>query len=169
MNLLGSFLLTATAVAPVLIAYAIVALIEQDILSCIVIISITIVLVILCFILLRLIRNKQAPFSLSITAVDSADRESLGLMVLYLMPLIGFRFSELDWRMLAPAIVLFLSLVVTGTSYHFNPLFNCLGWHFYKVDTKENVKYLLITKKRLRNVNSPISVVELSKYTLMEK
>ena len=77
MNLLGSFLLTATAVAPVLIAYAIVALIEQDILSCIVIISITIVLVILCFILLRLIRNKQAPFSLSITAVDSADRESL--------------------------------------------------------------------------------------------
>ena len=87
-------------------------------------------------------------------------------MVLYLMPLIRF---ELDWRILAPAIVLFLSLVVTGTSYHFNPLLNCLGWHFYKVDTKENVKYLLITKKRLRNVNSPITVVELAKYTLMEK
>lgn len=166
MNLLGSSLLTATAVAPVLIAYAIVALIEQDILMCVAFVSIIIVLVILCLVLLKVIRNKQATSSLSITAVDSADRESLGLMVLYLMPLIRF---ELDWRILAPAIVLFLSLVVTGTSYHFNPLLNCLGWHFYKVDTKENVKYLLITKKRLRNVNSPITVVELAKYTLMEK
>ena len=169
MNLLGSSLLTATAVAPVLIAYAIVALIEQNLFWCIAIISIFFVLVILCFTLLRLIQTKQAPFSLSITAVDSADRESLGLMVLYLMPLTRFPFSEMDWRILAPSIVLFLSLVVTGTSYHFNPLFNCLGWHFYKVDTKEHVKYLLITKRRLRNVDSPITVVELAKYTLMEK
>lgn len=168
MNLLGHSLLTATAVAPVVLVYAIIALIDKDLVLAIALFVTCVILVGSCLGLLIYIRAKTTQSTILITAIDSADRESLGIMLLYLMPFIRLSPSDLTWELLVPSIVLFLSLVASGTGFYFNPLLNFFGWHFYKVDTPEHIKHVLITKNRFRNVKRSITVSELAKYTLVE-
>ena len=43
-----------------------------------------------------------------------------------------------------------------------------MGWHFYKVGTKEGVTYLLITKKLLCNNKEPIIIGTLTEYVLID-
>lgn len=168
MNLLGNLLLTSTAVAPVALVYAIVSLIENNLLLAFILVLICAILVILCLRLFKHISSRVPVSTLSITGIDSADKESLGIMVLYLVPFMRLSPSDFEWTLLIPAVALFVALVATGTSYHFNPLLNFFGWHFYKIDTKEGIKYLFITKKRSCNVQRPITVGELAKYTLID-
>lgn len=168
MNLLGNFLLTSTAVAPVVLVYAIISLFENDLLLAFVLVGICAILVTLCLVLLKHISSHVPTSSLSITGIDSADKESLGIMVLYLVPFMRLSPSDFSWTLLIPVVALFVALVATGTSYHFNPLLNFFGWHFYKIDTKEGLKYLFITKKRPCNVRRPITVGELTKHTLID-
>jgi hypothetical protein len=43
-----------------------------------------------------------------------------------------------------------------------------MGWHFYKVGTKEGVTYVLITKKHLRNATETIEVGQLTEYIVLD-
>lgn len=168
MNLLGNFLLTSTAVAPVALVYAIVSIIENELWLALVLFLICVILVVWCLWLFNHIKSRVSVSTLSIRGVESADKESLGIMLLYLVPFMRLSPSDFGWALLIPAIALFVALVATGTSYHFNPLLNILGWHFYKVDTEEGIKYLLITRNHFRNVHRSVTVGELTKYTLID-
>ena len=48
------------------------------------------------------------------------------------------------------------------------PLLGLMGWHFYKVGTKEGVTYVLITKRQLRSASEVISVGQLTEYIVIE-
>ncbi len=120
------------------------------------------------FLLLAYLRRRLEKISFSFSSVETADRESVGMLVLYLLPLLETSFSNLGILMLIPAVVIFLALALTGYNIHFNPLFNLLGWHFYKVGTQEGVTYVLITKKRITNVAEGVTVGQLTAYTLVD-
>jgi hypothetical protein len=109
---------------------------------------------------------ERIPFS-TITA-EAADRENIGFLLLYLLPLFTSSFSALNWQVWIPAIAIFAAVVGTGYSYHFNPLLGLMGWHFYKVGTKEGVTYVLITKKHLRNATTTIEVGQLTEYIVLD-
>jgi hypothetical protein len=59
-------------------------------------------------------------------------------------------------------------VVMSGNNYHFNPLLNIFGWHFYKVNTPDNVMRVLVTRRSIRNVVGDVTVVQLSDYMIME-
>lgn len=92
-------------------------------------------------------------FSFQPESVEAADRENIAFMLLYLSPLFTSQFGQLNMTLLIPTIMIFALLTATGYNYHFNPLLGLVGWHFYKVSSKEGVTYVLITKKQLRNTN----------------
>ena len=106
------------------------------------------------------------PFSFS--SVEVADKESLGLLVIYLVPLLRTSFSDLEYLVLVPAVAIFLALALTGHNYHFNPLLKLFGWNFYKVGTPEGVTYVLITRKTLRRGVGNFTVSQLTDYTLID-
>ena len=84
------------------------------------------------------------------------------------MPLFTGRFGALDWTIWVPTIIIFGVITATGYNYHFNPLLGLLGWHFYKVESTEGVKYVLITKKQLRTAADSIKVGQLTEYILLD-
>ena len=89
-------------------------------------------------------------------------------MLLYVMPLFTSQFKSLDWMFWVPTILIFAVITATGYNYHFNPMLGLLGWHFYKVDSAEGVKFVLITKKQLKTAATPLIVGELTEYILLD-
>ncbi len=109
---------------------------------------------------------ERLPFSFS--SVEVADRESLGLLIVYLVPLLRTSFSDLEYLVLVPAVAIFLALALTGHNYHFNPLLRLFRWNFYKVGTSEGVTYVLITRRTLRSAVGNVIVGQLTDYTLID-
>jgi len=101
-------------------------------------------------------------------SIEAADRENMGFLLLYLLPLFTSQYDSLNWGIWLPTLVVFALFTATGYSYHFNPLLGMLGWHFYKVGTPEGVTYVLITKKQLRNAASTITVGQLTEYIVID-
>lgn len=92
----------------------------------------------------------------------------MGFLLLYLLPLFTAQFATLNWQVWVPTIVIFAAVVATGHNYHFNPLLGLMGWHFYKVGTREGITYVLITKKQLRNTTGSIEVGQLTEYIVID-
>ena len=118
--------------------------------------------------MLRYAKMQLEKVKFSATTIEASDRENMAFLLLYLLPLFTAQFAELNWHVWVPAIIIFGAVVATGYSYHFNPLLGLMGWHFYKVGTKEGITYVLITKKQLRNASEEIEVGQLTEYIVID-
>lgn len=160
--------LTSTAIAPVLLTYSWVALQSSEHSVALWLLGVCIVLTVVCVTLLGYAKLHLERMNFAATSVEVADRENIAFLLLYLLPLFTAQFATLDWQVWLPAIVIFGAVVATGYNYHFNPLLGLMGWHFYKVGTKEGVTYVLITKKQLRNARESIEVGQLTEYIVID-
>lgn len=168
MSLFASMVLTGTSIAPVLLVYAVVGFFEGQCLPSAALALVGLFLVGLGLGLLAFVTKHLEGLKFSFSRVEVADRESLGLLVVYLVPLLRTSFSDLEYLVLVPAIGIFLALALTGHNYHFNPLLRMFRWNFYKVGTSEGVTYVLITRKTLRNAVGSFTVGQLTGYTLID-
>lgn len=161
-------MLTSTAIAPVLLTYAWVAFQSGDFCVALVLAAACVALVFVCWLLLRYAKNNLERMSFKPVSIEAADRENMGFLLLYLLPLFTAQFDALNWNVWIPAILIFAGVVATGYSYHFNPLLGLMGWHFYKVGTAEGVTYVLITKKQLRNATDTVEIGQLTEYIVLD-
>lgn len=161
-------LLTSTAIAPVGFTYAWVGYMQGSTKPAIVIAIVSVLLVIVCLWLLGYARRKLERMQFAASKVETADRENMGFLLLYLLPLFTSDFKSLDWQLWVPTIFIFMIVTATSYSYHYNPLIGMLGWHFYKVESREGVTYVLITKKQLRKAIEKIEVGQLTEYILID-
>ena len=127
MSLLSNLIMTGTALAPVLFVYAVVALLEGEFVAVAAVAGVGFLLVGVGISLLSFVKSHLEEFKLRINSVEVADRESVGLLVLYLVPLLRTSFSELEYVVLVPAVAIFLALAFTGYNFHFNPLLRVAG------------------------------------------
>jgi hypothetical protein len=168
LNWLAKLLLTSTAIAPVLITYAWVAYRSGAEHQAFSLFATCIVLVGICVGMLGYSKKHLERVRFTTTTAEAADRENIGFLLLYLLPLFTSSFAALNWQVWIPAVAIFAAVVCTGYSYHFNPLLGLMGWHFYKVGTKEGVTYVLITKKHLRNATETIEIGQLTEYIVLD-
>ncbi len=168
LNWFAKLQLTSTAIAPVLLTYAWVAYRTCAYRQALVLILTCTALVTVCLIMLSGCKKNLERVPFSMISAEAADRENIGFLLLYLLPLFTSSFSALNWQVWIPAIAIFAAVVGTGYGYHFNPLLGLMGWHFYKVGTKEGVTYVLITKKHLRNTTETIEVGQLTEYIVLD-
>ncbi|MBB4105905.1 MULTISPECIES: hypothetical protein [Pseudomonadota] len=164
----AKLMLTSTAIAPVLLTYAWVAFQSGDSCVALVLAAACVALVFVCWLLLRYAKNNLERMSFKPVSIEAADRENMGFLLLYLLPLFTAQFDALNWNVWIPAILIFAGVVATGYSYHFNPLLGLMGWHFYKVGTAEGVTYVLITKKQLRNATDTVEIGQLTEYIVLD-
>lgn len=168
LNAFAKLALTSTAIAPVLLTYAWVAYQAGEESDAFKLLGFCGALIILCLLLLAFAKKNLERVKFSIVSVEAADRENMGFLLLYLLPLFTAQFDALNWQIWIPTIIVFGAVVATGYSYHFNPLLGLMGWHFYKVGTKEGITYILITKKQLRNTIDTIEVGQLTEYIVID-
>ena len=168
LNAFARILLTSSAIAPVGLTYAWVAFMEGDERAAIYILLSSLATVAICLLLLRYARKNLESSPFQAVEVEAADRENMGFLLLYLLPLFTSQFNTLNWQLWVPTLVIFAMITATGYNYHFNPLLGLLRWHFYKVQSKEGVKYVLITRKQIRSAANPVSVGQLTEYILID-
>jgi hypothetical protein len=115
-------------------------------------------------IILKVAKNKIQQMPVKIESISTADKEMISFIFVYLVPLL-----EINTPILLFLIVIFVFIVLTTHSYHFNPIFGLLGYHYYEVSIKDGTTFILMTKKTLMNVKQIQSVGQLTDYILIEK
>ena len=165
---LARLMLTATAIAPVLLTYAWVALQSGNSRMAVGLAVGSFALIVICWLLLRYARRNLERMSFRPTKIEAADRENIAFLILYLLPLFTAQFKDLQWNIWIPVILVFAAVVATGYSYHFNPLLGLMGWHFYKAETEEGVTYVLITKRQLRKAKEAVEIGQLTEYIVLD-
>ena len=111
-------------------------------------------------------RLEQLP--IVIQKAKSADKEVIGFFVAYALPLMfrGPSAPDLEGWMVAGAMLLFV--LWSTHALQVNPVLGVLGFHFYEVEAKGCVTYLLISRRKISNVLSVVRVAQLSEYGLLE-
>lgn len=160
--------LTSTAIAPVLLTYGWVAYQDGEAQTAVVLVIACLALACVCIWLLRYAKSNLERMKFEAVSVEAADRENIAFLLLYLLPLFTAQFDALNWQVWLPAVLIFAAVVATGYNYHFSPLLGLMGWHFYKVGTKEGVTYVLITKRQMKSASEVISVGQLTEYIVIE-
>ena len=161
--------LIATAFAPALGVYGVVLLTECEYLLSFLFIGTGVVLWALCHLFLRWSVRRASRLELKPTSVEVADSETLGFLLVYLLPLITRDLTEYNWIAWVIVASVFVLVVAAGYTYHFNPLLVLTGWHFYKINTTEEVRYVLITRDRILEANKPRKVGRLTEYIFLDK
>lgn len=169
LGLAARFLFTSTAVAPVVLVYAYALAHAGKWHWALYLLVSAVALVLIAIAFLRLCLAKLAVTSLRLVSAETADQENVAFLLLYISPLFTQDVTTLNFSIAIPVAILFVLVVMAGNNYHFNPLLNIFGWHFYKVDTDDSVSRVLISRRSIRNVVDRVAVVQLTDYVLMEK
>lgn len=165
------FLLVGTSLAPVLGAFAVNAIVSgKNRLEIGVLIAMPLLLVIICVLILRYIRENGERLDLAFSSIKTKDENVLAFLVAYLLPL--FTKGEVDkpgsiLTGLYVLVVLFLAMSHSN-AYHFNPILGLIGYHFYEAQSGEGISVLLITPKELLRSSETCKVVQISSYVFMQ-
>lgn len=165
---LARMLLTASAIAPISATYAWVAYSQDEKTIAAIAVLIGIVAFLACVLVLGMAKSHLEVLEFSSDAIEPADSENVGFMLVYLLPLFTDKINTLNWSLWVPMTFIFALTTATGFGYHFNPLLGLLRWHFYKITSKSGVTYVLITKKHIRAAGKVIRVGQLTEYILLD-
>ena len=148
--------------------YSILAFIDKDYWLTAVLVIVCIILVLILILTFSHALKTFEKFDFSITSAEPSDRESVVFLLIYILPLLRFSVSEINWIYFGASVIVFVWFTAAGYNYHFNPILRLQRWHFYKVSTEEGVMYVLITKKQLRNVAEAFSAIQLTEYVIVD-
>lgn len=129
---------------------------------------ITLGLTILCYCLIKLSEQRLEKIPVKITSMKTADKEVVGFILVYLLPLINPSALNVNSLVLFFVAILVFAIVFTTNSYHFNPLIGFIGYHFYEVTIEGEITFVLITKKNITNCKNVKTVVQVSEYMMLE-
>lgn len=130
--------------------------------------SIATFLSVLCFFIMGISKKKLESIPVEITAISTSDKEIVGFIIVYLLPLINQTPIQVNPYLLFFVLLIFFISLFTTNSYHFNPVLGIFGYHFYEVTIEGGITYVLVTKKNLTNTKKVKRVVQISEYMILE-
>jgi len=122
----------------------------------------------LCFLLVWLSGRNLERLPVKIKAVKTVDKEIVGFLLVYLLPLINQPNNTISLSVLVFIAVIFFFIVQNSHAYHFNPLLGFFGYHFYEVTIEGDITYVLITRQNIADCKSIRHVVQLTEYMILE-
>ncbi len=165
LRILPKLLLVATSFAPVMLTSAAVSFWKKEIPTGFALVAIAIAAVGICVLVMRAAARKLSRNSVTIKSIKPADKEIIGFVLAYLLPLA--RGSQFEGFPLIVVLAVFFLVVMTSNAYHTNPLLGLLGYHFYEV-TIDEIGYVLVSSKSLHNTRVIKEVVSLTDYMLLD-
>lgn len=165
LRVLPKLLLVATAFAPVLVTQAIVSWHNGEQGLAVFLVCLAGALTWWCINIIQRCARELASHPVSVSEIKPADKEVLGFVIAYLLPLA--RGSNFEWFPFAVVLAVFLLMIMTSNAYHTNPLLGLLGYRFYEVKV-DSVVYILISKRHLHNTKGVKKVVSITDYMLLD-
>jgi hypothetical protein len=103
-----------------------------------------------------------------IKSVKTVDKEIVGFLLVYLLPLINQSHSTISLPVLVFVAVIFFFIVYNSHAYHFNPLLGFFGYHFFEVTIEGDITYVLITSQNITDCKAVSHVVQLTEYMILD-
>jgi len=128
----------------------------------------TVSMSLLCFLLVWLSGRNLEKLPVKIKAIKTVDKEIVGFLLVYLLPLMNQTNNTISLSVLAFIAVIFFFIVQNSHAYHFNPLLGVFGYHFYEVTIEGDITYVLITRQNIADCKSISQVVQLTEYMILE-
>jgi len=124
----------------------------------------------LCFGLVWLSASPQGlePLPVKIKSVKTADKEIVGFLLVYLLPLINQNQNTISLPVLLFVAAIFFLIVYNSHAYHFNPLLGLFGYHFFEVTIEGDITYVLITRQNITDCKAVSQVVQLTEYMILD-
>ena len=153
LNTLATFLLVSTSLAPVLGAVAVNQFARHEPWTRWAgWLSAALVLVVLCWALLRYAAKNAQKHQFHIKEFERNDQEVLAFLLAYLLPFVSAENMAFTGQWLTGAYILAIIVLVIAHAgaFHFNLVMGLLGYHFYAVKNGAGVSQLLISRAELR-------------------
>lgn len=172
------FLFTVTSLAPLFLTYAVVflfndrfafALTANNVKGFLCIVAMA-ALVLICQRVLTFYSNKVPSGPMQITSLRVADRSAITFVVVYLLPLVTVQGIEIRPIILLVVVGLLAWLIYHSEAYLVNPLLSMwpFKYHFYEVTTKEEVTYILVSRREILNTRDQLEVKQISTYMFLD-
>lgn len=165
LNGIARVLLVSTSLAPILGAVAVNQFShDKHWSSWVGWLLVTVLLVFLCWAMLRYAASNAQKHSLHVKEFERNDQEVLTFLLTYLLPFVSTENLSFtgDWLTGAYILAIIALVVSHAGAFHFNPLMGLLGYHFYAVKNGDGVSNLLISKNELRRAGKDIQTVRLA-------
>ncbi len=161
-------LLALTAIAPLSISLAYVFASQHNFVWAGLAIACCLALGAIALWIIRRASTQLEQLPIVIQKAKSADKEVIGFFVAYALPLVfrGQSAPDLEGWLFTGAMLLFV--LWSTHAIQVNPVLGVMGFHFYEVEAKGGITYLLITRRKISNVPSVSHVVQLSEYGILE-
>ncbi len=124
----------------------------------------------LCFGLVQLSASRRGleRLPVKIKSVKTVDKEIVGFLLVYLLPLINQSQNTISLPVLVFVAVIFFFIVYNSHAYHFNPLLGVFGYHFFEVTIEGDITYVLITRQNITDCKAVSQVVQLTEYMILD-
>lgn len=129
----------------------------------------TVVLILVFLLIVKLAKSKLEVLKIEIEEIKTADNETVSFIIVYLLPLANGVTDSFNIPILIFVAIFFFFIVLSTNSYHFNPLINLVGYHFYEAKVKGGITYILLSKKNISTSKSLNEVYHLTEYMILEK
>ncbi len=182
MNKLFKILLVFTSLAPILLTYWFIEQVNAWDKQCTLFYNlkanwnigwefllIAFLSILIFFLIVILARKNLEILNVEIEEIKTADNETVSFIIVYLLPLANGVNESFNIPVLVFIAIFFFFIVMSTNSYHFNPLINLSGYHFYEAKVKGGVTYILLSKKNVTNSKSITQVFHLTEYMILEK
>lgn len=172
MSQIAKALLVVTSLAPAIGAFALVAFQKGDWRKGLAFVVAAALLAVLCYLLKLYPERHGERRTLTVTAVESTDKEALAFIIAYLIPILTGKFpniSEPEYWLLTVYIYCIIGLVIYHShAFHFNPVLALFGYHFYQITADSGMKYLLITRNTVTSQSPDVTATRLADYVYLE-
>lgn len=122
----------------------------------------------ICFGLVCLSSRKLEKLPVKIKSVKTVDKEIVGFLLVYLLPLINQGENHISVAVLIFIAIIFFLIIYNSHAYHFNPMLGLFGYHFYEVCIEGDITYVLITRQNITDCKSITKVVQLTEYMIKD-
>ncbi|MEW6400190.1 MAG: hypothetical protein AB1649_00225 [Chloroflexota bacterium] len=172
LNTFAKFLLVSTSLSPVLGAVAVNQFAHnQPLTSWGPWLVVALLLVFLCWALLRYSAKNAQKHVFLIKEFERNDQEILAFLLAYLLPFVSkenMAFTG-EWMTGAYILAIIFLVIAHAGAFHFNPVMGLLGYHFYAAKDGEGVSSLIISKQELRRPGKEIQTVKLAHNIYLHK
>lgn len=167
MSIFARFLLTFTAMIPAFLIASFVFWFNGNYSYMIISWLFIAALLIFLFFIIEHIKKHGEKISVNFKYARADNNSNMDYCLFYLSPLLNLKNDIIELWILVIIAFVFVIVKTASADCSFNPILRIFGWHFYNIETHDNVAHLVMTKKPIRNTKNPIEAVRMTEYVLL--
>lgn len=161
-------MLSFTAISPIFISLAYVALCDKNWDFVDVFIALFFASISVAFWIIEEAKKRLAGIRFPIKKAKKTDNKIIAFGVFYAFPLMFEDTYHIDFMSLLVASCVLISVLFITGFMPINPVLGLLGYHLYNVNTISNRKYTLITRKHITRLPSVTHAIQIGPYTFLD-